>query len=256
MRIQKKDRNGRLRAEVLDRTRTIHILIFERSREVMINVVNVKNRDEGYKKAHDILKKLVDNKTLLALSGGTSVDYRVMLGSSDVVCGAICVVDERYGKPFHKDSNELLLRNQGVKDFADKNCIKSHKILKGKDFLETAKVYEKEIEDLFTKFKNKVGVMGIGTNLHTAGIFPYSVSAKSPNFVEAEVAEDTFPRRITLTLRALGEFTNFVILAFGKEKKDALRKVLDEGENDMQKYPAIFYRKSKIKSYLITDQTL
>ena len=222
----------------------------------MIQVVKVKNREDGNKKAHDILKKLVDNKALLALSGGTSVDYRVILDQNDINPGAICVVDERYGKPFHKDSNELLLKKQGVKDFADKECIESHKILKGKDFLETAKIYEKEIEDLFKKFKKKVGVMGIGANLHTAGIFSYSVAAKSPNFVEAEVAEDKFPKRITLTLKALGEFTNFVILAFGKEKKEALKKVLDEKENDMQKYPAIFYRKSKIQSYLITDQSV
>src|SRR3990167_889937 len=222
----------------------------------MIKVVNVEDREEGNKKAHDILKKLVENKTLLALSGGTSVDYRVTLGQNEIDPGAICVVDERFGKPFHQDSNELLLKNQGVKDFADRFCIESHKILKGKDFLETAKVYEKEIEDLFKKFKKKVGVMGIGVNLHTAGIFPYSVSAKSPNFVEAETVEDKFPKRISLTLKALGEFMNFVILAFGKEKKDSLKKVLDEKENDMQKNPAIFYRKSTIKSFLITDQNL
>src|SRR3989344_3480007 len=222
----------------------------------MIKVVNVEDREEGNKKAHDILKKLVENKTLLALSGGTSVDYRVTLGQNEIDPGAICVVDERFGKPFHQDSNELLLKNQGVKDFADRFCIESHKILKGKDFLETAKVYEKEIEDLFKKFKKKVGVMGIGVNLHTAGIFPYSVSAKSPNFVEAEVVEDTFPKRITLTLMALGEFTNFVILAFSSAKQNALMKMLDEKENDMQKYPAIFYRKSFAKSYLITDVNL
>src|SRR3989344_3073430 len=225
----------------------------------MIQVVKVENREEGNKKAYDILKGIVDGQTLLALSGGTSVDYRVMFATTEgteVAPGAICVVDERYGKPFHKDSNELLLKKQGVKDFADKECIESHKILKGKDFLETAKIYEKEIEDLFKKFKKKVGVMGIGANLHTAGIFPQSVAGKSPNFVEAEVVEDTFPKRITLTLKALGEFMNFVILAFGKEKKDALRRILDEKENDMQKYPAIFYRKSFAKSYLITDVNL
>ena len=225
----------------------------------MIQVVKVENREEGNKKAYDILKGIVDGQTLLALSGGTSVDYRVMLATSEgteVAPGAICVVDERYGIPFHKNSNELLMKNQGVKDFADRECIESHKILKGKDFLETAKVYEKEIEDLFKKFKKKVGVMGIGANLHTAGIFPYSVAGKSPNFVEAEVVQDTFPKRITLTLKALGEFSNFIILAFGSAKQEALRKMLDYNENDMQKYPAVFYRKSKIKSYLITDVVL
>src|SRR3989344_5821337 len=225
----------------------------------MIDVVKVKNQGEGNKKAHNILKKLVDSKTLLALSGGTSVDYSLMIATTEdteILPGAICVVDERYGKPFHKNSNELLMKNQGVKDFADRECVESHKVLKGKDFLETAKVYEKEIEDLFKKFKKKVGVMGIGANLHTASIFPYSAAAHSADYVVSEEVDNEFRQRVTLTLKALGEFTNFVILAFGKEKKDALRRVLDEKENDMQKYPAIFYRKSKIKSYLITDQTL
>ena len=40
----------------------------------MIQVVKVENREEGNKKAYDILKGIVDGQTLLALSGGTSVD--------------------------------------------------------------------------------------------------------------------------------------------------------------------------------------
>lgn len=219
----------------------------------MLSVIKVKGREEGQLKTHEILKKVVNNKTLLALSGGTSVDYKIILGKDEVNPGAICVVDERYGKPFHKDSNELLLKNHGVWDFVKKKRIEGRKILNGKDFLDTAKIYENEIEHLFKTFPKKVGVMGVGSNLHTAGIFPYSVAAKSPNFVEAEVVENQYPKRITLTLRALGEFSSFVILVFGKEKKGALEKLLNERENDMQKYPAIFYRKSKIKSYLITD---
>lgn len=236
----------------------------------MIDVIKVKNREEGQTKAHDLLKKIVDGETLLALSGGTSVDYKTMLvNPDDVIPGAITIVDERYGEPFHRDSNELLLKNFGIKDWADEHCIESHKYLKGKSFLETAKLYEKEMEQLLGRFKKKIGVMGVGTNLHTAGIFPYSVAAKSPNFVEAETVEDKqslrsstssagleFPKRLTLTLRALGEFTSFVILMFGESKKNAMKTMLDDVENDMQKYPAIFYRKSKIPSYLVTDQVL
>src|SRR3990167_7494334 len=220
----------------------------------MIKLVGVKDKSEGQIKAHDILKRLVDKHTLLALSGGTSVDYRKMLvESTDVIPGAICVVDERYGEEFHRDSNELLLKNQGIKDFADEECIETHKILKGKGFLETAKIYEEEIEDLFKRFKKRVGVMGVGTNLHTAGIFPFSVAAHSPDFVVAEEVDGKFPKRITLTMRALGEFTNFLILMFGEEKKEVLRILLDDEVNDMQKYPAIFYRKYKAKTYLITE---
>lgn len=220
----------------------------------MIDLVNVKDRIGGNLKAHDILKSLVDSATLLALSGGTSPDYHKMIVEpADIIPGAICVFDERYGRSFHKDSNELLLKNAGIKQWADKNCIESYKILSGRDFLATATGYGKVIRGLFEKFPKKVGVMGVGTNLHTAGIFPYSVSGKSPNFVEAETVDDKFPRRITLTLRALGEFSYFIILMFDREKREALRIIMDDAENDMQKYPAIFYRKAPIKSYLITD---
>ena len=220
----------------------------------MIQVTKVKDKNEGQVKAHDLLKKLVDKDTLLALSGGASVDYGAMIvGSSDILPGAICVVDERYGEEFHKDSNELLLKNQGVKDFVDEKCIESHKILKGKGFLETAKIYEKEIEDLFLRFKKRVGVMGVGINLHTAGICPHSVAAHSPDYVVAEEVDDEFPKRVTLTLKALGEFSAFIILMFGPAKRDVLKMLLDEKVNDMQKFPAIFYRKASIESYLITD---
>jgi 6-phosphogluconolactonase/glucosamine-6-phosphate isomerase/deaminase len=220
----------------------------------MIEVVKVKDKEEGQVKAHDLLLDLVSKETLLALSGGTSMDYRaILVEPDDVVPGAICVVDERYGEPFHENSNELLMKNAGIKEFADQKCIESHKVLRGEGFLETAKSYEQEIEDLFSRFQKKVGVMGVGDNLHTAGIFPYSVAAKSPNFVEAEEVQDSFPLRITITLRALGEFTNFVVMMFGEGKREAVKVMLSEDENDMQKYPAIFYRKSKIKSFLVTD---
>src|SRR3989344_3607444 len=166
----------------------------------MIQVVKVRDKEEGQIKAHDLLVGLVSKDTLLALSGGTSMDYRKMIVDfDDVVPGAICVVDERYGELFHRDSNELLMQEAGVKDFADKKCIESHKILRGAGFLETANGYEKEIEDLFARFPKKVGVMGVGANLHTAGIFPFSVALKSPNFVEAEEVSDKYPLRITIT---------------------------------------------------------
>ncbi|MCR4324305.1 MAG: 6-phosphogluconolactonase [Candidatus Curtissbacteria bacterium] len=223
----------------------------------MIDVVKVKNRNEGQDKAHDLLKRLVDDKTLLALSGGTSPDYkRMIVKPGDIRPGAICVVDDRFGKPFHKDSTEFLLKESGVKDCADDYCMEAHKILKGEDLITTGKIYAEEIEELFGRFSKRVGLMGVGTNLHTGGIFPYSLAAKSPELAVGETVDDKYKKRVSITLKALGQFTGFIILMFGKEKKDAIKTMLDEAENDMQKYPAIFYRKSKIKSYLITDQNV
>ena len=223
----------------------------------MIKIVKVENRDEGNSKAYEILKDIVDSQTLLALSGGTSPDYhRMIVDPGDVVLGVICVVDERYGLPYHENSNELLLKNSGINDYADVKGIEYHRILERKDFYETARDYNQLMSELLVRFPQKIGVMGIGSNLHTAGIFPHSKAVATNSLAVAETVEDEFPQRITMTLRALGEFQHFVILAFGSAKQNALKKMLDEKENDMQKYPAIFYRKSFAKSYLITDQNL
>lgn len=218
-------------------------------------MIKVNNRDEGQVKAHAILKDLVDEKTLLALSGGTTPHYsKMIVEPGDIMPGAICVVDERYGEPFHKDSTEFLLREQGVKEYADKFCIESHKILKDKSLKDTAAVYAKEIEELFARFPKRVGVMGVGSNLHTAGIFPNSEASKSAELVVGEEVNDKFRQRVTLTFRALSQFSAFVILMFGEDKKAAIGKILDKKEHDMRKYPAIFYRMAKIHSFLITDQ--
>ena len=220
----------------------------------MIDVVKVKGRVVGQIKAHEILKKIVDSTTFLALSGGTSMDYRSMIVTpDDIIPGAICIVDERYGEPFHQDSNEKLLADAGVKEFSDKHCIESRKILCGQGFSETAKLYNDVTSQLFKKFPKRVGVMGVGSNVHTAGVFPGSLAAKSADYVVGEEVDDQFPKRITLTMKAFGEFTNFVVMMFGQEKKAALEIILNETENDIDKYPAVFYRKSPIRSFLITD---
>lgn len=223
----------------------------------MIEIIRVSDATGGNSKAHDILKELVDNETLLALSGGTSVDYRKMIvEGADILPGCVCLVDERFGEPYHKDSNELILKNAGVFSYLDREGIEYQRILDDGDLEQTASQYNDLISELFERFEKRVGVMGVGANLHTAGIFPHSEAAASANYVVAETVVDKIPKRISLTLKALGEFQTFVILVFGEEKRHALRKLLDENENDMQKYPAIFYRKGFAKSYLITDQDL
>ena len=223
----------------------------------MIELVGVKDREEGNLKAHDILKDVVDNGTLLAVSGGTSPDYRKMIVEpSDILPGVVCMVDERWGTPLHVNSNELMMETSGLVGYLDKWGVEFWRILKGKTFEETAISYNTIIAHLFSKFKKKIGIMGIGEDLHTAGLFPNSEADHSPHYVVYETVDGEFGQRISLSLKALGQFQNFIILAFGEEKREALKKLLDENENDMQKYPAIFYRKYKAKSYLITDQTL
>lgn len=223
----------------------------------MIEVIKVVDRVSGNDRAHEILKGLVDSQTLLVLSGGTSPDYRRMIVEpGDAIPGAVCLGDERFGMPFHDDSNELLIKNAGLIDFFQVRDIKFYKILSGADLQTTAREYNQTVLSLFAQFPKMIGVMGVGPNLHTAGIFPQSNAVKSSDLVVAETVEDRFPNRITLTIRALEQFSFFIILMFGIEKEEAVKKMVDENINDIQNSPAIFYRKSPIKSYLITDQEI
>lgn len=223
----------------------------------MIKIVNVENREQGNLKAHDIIRTIVDANTLLALSGGTAPDYRVMIADpDDVIPGAICVVDERYGEPFHQNSNEFLMKNMGICNFAESHAIEFVKALTDADFQKAASDYNLKIANLFQKFAKKVGIMGVGANSHTAGIFPNSKAVDSTDLVIGEIVDDKFPQRITLTLHALSKFTNFIILMFGEEKRDVILKMQNESENDIKNYPAVFYRKAQAKCYLITDQDL
>lgn len=261
----------------------------------MIEVVKVKDRQEGNLQAYDILAETVNHDTLLALSGGTSPDYKKIFGfekrkiflrssvspaglklmivdpprrpfdsfaqgyegqADDIIPGAVCLADERYGGPYHPDSNELVLKKAGLFHYLDEKHIEYHRVLGDEDFYQTAEDYDRLMFELFERFENRVGVMGLGANLHTAGIFPHSEAVTSADFVVSEEVVDKFPERITLTLKALEEFQTFIILAFGEAKKGAIIKMLDEKENDLQKYPAIFYRTSGAKSYLITDLNL
>ena len=222
----------------------------------MIDVVKVKDKNDGNLKAHDILKKIVDRQTLLALSGGNSPDYQKMIVEpADILPGAVCVVDERW-TDIIEGRNEEFMNKSGLLKFLKSKRIGFHNIQWHGDVDADVCDYDGLLVKLFEKFSKKVGVMGVGTNLHTAGIFPESEAAHSPDLVVQDEVDDKFPKRITLTLKALGEFTHFIILMFGSAKQDALRMLLDEKENDMQKYPAIFYRKTKAKAYLITDQNI
>jgi len=220
----------------------------------MIQVITVKDRLLGNARANSILRIFVDSSTLLALSGGSSPNYNQMIVvPRNILPGAGCMVDERFGSSSHLDSNELLLEQSGLIDFFRSKSIKFEKILSQLPFEETAFDYDRRLRELFVKYEKKVAVMGIGNDLHTAGIFANSLAITSPKFVVPQVVNDKFPKRITMTFKTLKRFSAFIILAFGQEKKEALSRLLADKDGDANNYPALFYKTTAIKSFLITD---
>lgn len=221
----------------------------------MIEVIKVEDRILGNQKAHDILKGMIDSQTLLVLSGGTSPDYdKIIVQPTDILPGAVAIGDERYGMPYHEGSNEFLFKKFGLNDFFSTKGIEYHRVLTGEELEKTAQEYNKTITNLFVRFNKKIGVMGVGADLHTSSIFPNTPAVGSHDYFIWQNVLDKHTSRLTLTIKALSEFTNFVILMFGSEKKEAIDKLLNPSENDVNKYPAVFYRTTPIKCFLISDQ--
>jgi 6-phosphogluconolactonase/glucosamine-6-phosphate isomerase/deaminase len=223
------------------------------------NIMEVNDVDEGSKAAFELLRRLIDSKTLLFLSGGSTPKQLYEMIALDtkkqIIPGAVATIDERWGPPGHKDSNEEMIKKTGIYSYFKDLNVEIHTILHGiLNKSETAKRYATVVEGLLERFRKQVSIMGIGADGHTAGIAP------NAGDMNGRLAKDykydnpgwNFPERITLTAKALEKINTHVILVFGEEKQEALSK-LTHPKTNQQKYPAAILRSTK-KNYLITNQ--
>lgn len=240
-----------------------------------ISLIEVDSAQEGLNRARNILYKLTGERrnNLLFLSGGATPGplYKKLAEENGLGVAKYLMIDERYGREMHEDSNQRViveagLGNKGFHPILDDDVV---------GLEQTAQAYDRYFASLVSRkkdFGKWIAVMGVGADGHTAGlpagaqISPIRQAQgdtesievsnlKSQNYVES-IGNFTgeFKERITLTLRALAEMDVLLILAFGREKKDALLKMLTEGS--LEEIPARFYAKPEIakKTILITDQ--
>lgn len=199
-------------------------------------------------KTFEALEKIVDENTLLLLSGGISPDelYKLMADDIKIKPGAVAMIDERFGARMHDNSNEMMIPDLGVKFYS---------ILQDNlDLEQTASRYEKVLRELFAKYPKKVAVVGIGVDGHTAGIKPGLEYDHARWVVGYDDAGGVFGKRVTTTFECLEQIDQFILLAFGESKHSALQKVLTGG--DPQMMPAGFYTKVKKPVLLFTDISL
>lgn len=230
-----------------------------------VSLVEVDSPQEGISKARDLLYKITGERrnNILFLSGGSTPGPLYKKLSEEKGLGVVryLMIDERYGPELHGGSNQRTIEEAGLgnKGF--------HPILDDDvaGLEQTAQEYDKHFASLVSRkkeFGKWIAVMGIGADGHTAGI-PAGIKnlpirqaqGKMQNYVES-VSDfpGEFKERVTLTFRALAEMDVLLILAFGREKRDALLKMLTEGS--LEEIPARFYAKPEIakKTILITDQ--
>ena len=232
--------------------------------------VKVLDKSEGVEITKKKIYKFVDQKTVLFLSGGSTPKLLYQKFASEKILkpGAVAMMDERYGKPFHPNSNEKMIRGTGFLSYLEEKKIPFYSILRFHPkgvASDIARDYDEVVQGLFKKFQKRVAILGIGADGHVAGI-PASpnrgepprsekLKVKSEKFA-AEI--DNFPgefkKRITLTLNALSKMDSLMVLVFGEEKREALKLLFSKGS--IAEVPARFLKTPEIsqKTLLITDQ--
>ena len=226
-------------------------------------IIFAKNNNEAFKISEKLLYKFSNSKTVLFLSGGStpSVLYKNLAKQKKLKAGAVALVDERFGATIHSSSNEKMILETGLIDYLKKKKIEFHQILENKSIKITSKDYEKQISKLFSKYKNKIVILGIGEDGHIAGIPAISkisekIIADKTSLVAFYDDKEKYGKRVTLTFNALQKFNKLIVIVLGGEKKKSLEQIFEKGS--VAEIPARFFLRKEIakKTILISDQKI
>ena len=192
--------------------------------------------------AADSFIRLLDNSniSIVVPGGNTPRDFFISLTLTDIDWSKICLIlsDERMVSVNHKASNYGMIKETILKKLPKKNKpvvipnMENFKETNSKEFL------EKTIFSLKGKFPIKHAFLGIGSDGHTASLFPGSnmVSRDDESFFYIKKRGESY-QRMTLSMHFLLNMPNLTFLVSGKSKHDSLKKILN-GCNINNKSPA------------------
>ena len=244
-------------------------------RQSLLGLAHYKNKDDiliiesaTAQKADEIiseiLQKYSDQKTALFLSGGKTPKklYELLATQKTLKAGAVGLIDDRFGEKLHRNSNELMIKDTGLLDYFDSQNVRFYSMLEGKSIGESTHDYDESLRFIFKYFPKNVGLLGLGSDGHTAGIPAVpEISRKMIGDQSSLVSHfdaEKYGQRITMNFNALSVLDLIIILVLGQEKREILAQMFKFGgsQGEIEKFPAKFYLKPEIakKCILITDQ--
>lgn len=231
-----------------------------------MNWILSQNSSDALDKTYQIVQGVAKRDTVLYLSGGNTPKplYERISQENSVLPGAVGMIDERFGKKWHENSNELMMKESGLLGYLEQNDIRFHPILTDKPREETAEVYDQTIRTLHAQYPKHVALLGIGVDGHIAGLKGQNSKGKIQNSQLNSSSQLVISyndiggmgERITQTFLALSMMDEIVVLVLGDEKKKALELMKTEGSES--EIPARFLMRDTIseKVTIITDQTV
>lgn len=145
----------------------------------------------------------------------------------------ILPMDERYGPADHEDSNYRQMREAG---FEPHEAMWIDVLSRNEPLQETVTYYSELVRAAFAAADTIVGVFGLGTDGHTAGVLPDSPAVNET--VSSVVGYDSPPFiRLTLTPQELVKTSVAYVLAYGETKKEPLER-LRANKEPIEKLPA------------------
>jgi 6-phosphogluconolactonase len=108
--------------------------------------------------------------------------------------------------------------------------------------IEAADLYQRTLHDLIPSAKGlprlDYNLLGVGTNGHTASLFPHRPTLHEEHrLVVADHVDEVHSWRVTLTVPVLNNAAQITILATGEEKAEIVHRIL-EGPRDPDTLPA------------------
>ncbi len=169
----------------------------------------------------------------------------------------IFMADERFISPFHKDSNQRMVREKLINKIKipPKNF---HSVPIRNTVFQSAREYEQELKYSFKLRKEEWPVfdlilLGIGKDGHTASLFPYNRNfTDMKNLITAESVPHSNYQRISLTLPVINHSRNIIFLVTGKEKASIVYQILIKKS---KKLPAAWVQPEKGILYFFLDKS-
>jgi len=190
-----------------------------------MNTATFSKEEDFIKESVEFIKKISKENpnAKIALSGGsTPTTIYKKLAKLDLEA-KFYQVDERCVSPTDKDSNQKMIRETLVpKNF--------HAFDTSIPIEDSLKKYEENLPEQFDLI-----ILGIGSDGHTASLFPDSPDFKDP-LAHTQTSEFSIKNRLTITFPTILKAKTLLVLLKGQNKQIAISKF---PANKLQSHPEI-----------------